>query len=223
MKTFAAPSLLAALVTPSPGTAQDDYPLRFFGIEPESFTGIIDTERPNFSTRPVPLFAGHLQVEGGLQFTRMEGDAEDFTLPLWLLRAGLAKNVELQVGWDGYSFSEMGEDSFAGANDITVALKTQFTEQTGAVPAIGLLGQLSLPTGSSETTSNALDPSLGVLWTYDLQSIWSLRMTSAFFNRALRPAWLSRWRADLAVTWSTSACLVIAAARRTSSIQPCNT
>jgi hypothetical protein len=141
-------------------------------------TGEIDTERPNFSTSPVPLPAGHLQIEAGSQFIQSGNDAEDFTLPLALLRAGLARNLELQIGWDGYSFSDVGDESIEGANDITMALKSQLTEQRGAIPAIGVLGQLSLPTGSSETTSDSLDPSLAALWTYDFQTAGLFGTTS---------------------------------------------
>lgn len=142
----------------------------FFGIEVQPFTEpVISTERPNFSASPIPLASGRYQIESGLQYTEGDGGAEDFTLPLALLRAGLARNLELQIGWVGYSSGEEDGDSIDGANDVSVALKTQLTEQAGPVPALGLIGQLSLPTGSSETSSDSLDPSLGALWTYDLQ------------------------------------------------------
>lgn len=178
MKNFATVLLVAGLASPPASAARGDYPLRFFGIAPEPLIGEIDTERPNFSTSPVPLSAGHLQIEAGSQFTQRSNDAEDFTLPLALLRAGLARNLELQIGWDGYSFSEEGDESMQGANDITLALKTQLTEQRGAIPSIGVFNQLSLPTGSSEDTSNSLDPSLGALWTYEFQTAGLFGTTS---------------------------------------------
>lgn len=88
---------------------------------PEPSSGEIDTERPNFSTSPAPLPASHLQIEAGAQFTQHRSYSEDFTLPLALSYAGLAKNLELQIGFNGYSFSKMGNASMEGANDITVA------------------------------------------------------------------------------------------------------
>lgn len=139
----------------------------FFGIEAEPLTGEISTERPSFSTSPVPLAAGHLQLESGVQYTRIDSGEKDVTLPFALLRAGLAKNLELQLGWAGYSDTDIGNRSFKGGTDTTIALKTQLTGQKGSLPALGILGQVSLPTGAENKTSDSVDPSLGLLWTYD--------------------------------------------------------
>ena len=163
--------LIGALCTVlafSPAIAAVRAPLGFFGIESEPLTDEIDTARPSFSTSPVPLAAGHLQIESGVQLSKIDSDDEDVTLPFALLRAGLAKNLELQLGWDGYSDAGVGDRSFKGGTDTTVALKTQLTGQSGALPALGLLGQVSLPTGAGNKTSDSVDPSLGLLWTYDV-------------------------------------------------------
>lgn len=141
----------------------------FLGIEVEPLTQPISTERPNFSTSPVPLASGHQQIEIRFQYTQTDSDMEGFTVPQALFRVGLARNLELQIGWAGYSFTDINGDSITGANDITVALKAQVTEQEGYLPTLGLLGKLSLPTGSGEFSSDSVDPSLGVLWAYHLQ------------------------------------------------------
>ena len=145
-------------------------PLDFLGVTAEPLSGDISTERPSFSTSPIALPAGHLQLESGVQLTGSDGGVRDVTLPFLLLRAGLARRVELQLGWAGYSITDLGARTAKGATDTTVALKVQLNRQDGALPAFGVLGQLSFPTGAKNKTSDSVDPSIGLLWTYDLPS-----------------------------------------------------
>jgi hypothetical protein len=49
-----------------------------------------------------------------------------------------------------------------------LGLKAHFMEQSRLLPAIGLLGSLSLPTGNGGSTSNGVDPTGGLLWNYEL-------------------------------------------------------
>lgn len=142
-------------------------PLEFLGINSEPLEGSISTERPSSSTSPVALPAGHVQIEGGVQLTRGDGGVRDVTLPFLLLRAGLAKNVEVQLGWAGYSITDRGPRTSKGVTDTTLALKVQLSEQNGAMPALGVLGQLSFPSGAQSKTSDSTDPSIGLLWSYD--------------------------------------------------------
>ena len=161
----------AALAVGSVGFSARAAPLDFLGVAAEPLSGDISTERPSFSTSPVALSAGHLQLESGVQFTRSDGGVKDVTLPFLLLRAGVAKSVELQLGWAGYSITESGARTAKGVTDTTVALKVHLNEQDGALPAFGVLGQLSFPTGAQNKTSDSVDPSLGLLWTYDFASV----------------------------------------------------
>ena len=160
----------AVLSMGSAGFCAEAAPLDFLGVAAEPLSGNINTERPSFSTSPVALPAGHLQLESGVQFTRSDGGVKDVTLPFLLLRTGLAKSVELQLGWAGYSITDGGARTTKGVTDTTVALKIQLNEQEGALPALGVLGQLSFPTGAKSKTSDSVDPSIGLLWTYDFAS-----------------------------------------------------
>ena len=129
----------------------------------------INTERPSFSSSPYPLPRGHLQIEGGYQFTHDGGgEVEDHTLPLLLLRVGLHSNLELQIGWAGYSWTEDDSSWSSDANDLTLGVKTKLLDQEGMVPTIGFLLGASFPTGSGDASSGDVDPNFGVLWTYDL-------------------------------------------------------
>lgn len=137
--------------------------------EAGAFENPINAERPGFSSSPVPLAPGLLQLEGGLQDTRIDSNIDVQVAPLLLLRAGLRPNLELQVAWSGYTWLDGPGFSEHGITDMTVGVKTQLTDQVGSRPAIGLLGILSLPIGDDVFSSDEVDPSLGVLWTYALQ------------------------------------------------------
>lgn len=129
----------------------------------------INTERPSYSSSPQPLPRGHMQIEGGYQFTYDDGgEVEDHTAPLLLLRTGLHDNLELQVGWGGYSWTEDDSDWQSDANDLMVGFKTKLIDQRNTLPTVGLLLGMSLPTGSGAATSDDVDPGFGVLWTYDI-------------------------------------------------------
>lgn len=138
-----------------------------FGWDAEALSDAIDADRPGFSTSPQSVPRGRLQIEAGYQFTK-DGRVDSHTLPFLLIRAGLTKKVELRVNWDGLSWMENNGGFQPDANDIDVGVKTNLVEQAGLVPNVGLLGSLSLPTGNGEATSNRVDPTGGLLWSYNL-------------------------------------------------------
>lgn len=53
---------------------------------------------------------------------------------------------------------------------MSIALKARLLEQNDYLPSFGLLGSLSLPTGSGNLTSNRVGPSGGLLWNYNLEA-----------------------------------------------------
>lgn len=124
----------------------------------------ISAERPGFASGPVPLERGRVQLEGGYQFDK-DGSVDIQTLPLLLFRTGLGENLELQVGWPGYTEVDFPGGSIDGINDLTVGLKTQLRDNNDALD-VGVYGALSVPIGDREFTSDAVDPTAGVFWTY---------------------------------------------------------
>jgi hypothetical protein len=138
-----------------------------FGWDAEPLTGAINADRPGFSASPQTVPPGRLQVEGGYQFTADRG-VDGHVLPLLLLRAGLTKKLELRISWDGLSWTENNGRFKPEASDMRLGLKAQLSEQTRLLPAIGLLGVLSLPTGNGSSTSNGVDPTGGLLWNHNL-------------------------------------------------------
>ncbi len=142
------------------------------------------TDRPDFteSTEAVP--AGHVQLEAGYTFTfDREGTdrTRDHTAPELLLRIGLVENMELRIGWDGYSWTESRFEAETrsglratrevwtqGANDLSLGFKLKLAEQDGLIPHFGVLGAITVPSGGAGFSSGDVDPELVLLWAYDV-------------------------------------------------------
>jgi hypothetical protein len=148
------------------------------------------TDRPDFteSTEAVPT--GHFQLEMGYTFTYDREDSDrvqENTTPELLARIGLADNFELRIGWEGYSFTRLrfdtptrsrrtiGRKEWAqGSNDITLGFKLKLAEQDGWRPHTGIIGEISIPSGSPNRSSGDVDPTIKFLWAYDLSDRLSL-------------------------------------------------
>ena len=148
------------------------------------------TDRPDFteSTEAVP--AGHLQLEAGYTFTLdREGTdrVRDHAAPEFLLRIGLVENLELRIGWDGYSWTEsqfeaetesgrrtIREDWSQGANDLSLGFKYKLVEQDGWIPHFGVIGAITVPSGSAGVSSGDVDPEIVLLWAYDITDSFAI-------------------------------------------------
>lgn len=142
------------------------------------------TDRPDFteSTETVP--AGHVQLEAGYTFTYDREGADrsrEHTAPEWLVRVGLVENLELRIGWDGYSWMEnrfevatksgrraTRDDWTQGAGDLSLGIKYKFIEQDGWIPHLGVIGAMTVPSGSAGVSSGDVDPEFVLLWAYDV-------------------------------------------------------
>lgn len=139
------------------------------------------TDRPDFteSTETVP--AGHLQLESGYTFTyNREGGTRttDHTAPEMLWRIGVSDNVELRIGWDGYTYTDSLSETGVGrgsrkrvlqdAGDLSLGLKVKLFEQEGRRPHFGIIAGVTVPTGAGRGTSGDVDPGIVFLWAYDL-------------------------------------------------------
>lgn len=175
--------VLALAVTDS--SAQQDVPK-----ETDPLQEPLITDRPDFteSTEVVPT--GHFQLEMGYTFTYdREGSdrVQDNTTPELLARIGMADNFELRIGWEGYSFTRLrldaptrsrrtiGREEWSqGSNDVTLGFKLKLAEQDGWRPHTGIIGEISVPSGSPNRSSGDVDPAIKFLWAYDLSDRLSL-------------------------------------------------
>jgi len=164
-----------------------------FGSPADPIDDPIVTDRPDFteSTEAVPI--GRFQLEAGYTFTRDRQDAvlaREHTTPEMLLRIGLMKNIELRLGWDGYTYTHTREnervnvngtnrrvttrDWQQGANDLSIGAKFKLLEQDGWIPHFGIITAMTVPTGSANVSSNDVDPELILAWAYDVNDWFSI-------------------------------------------------
>ena len=142
------------------------------------------TDRPDFTESTDAIPAGHFQLEAGYTFTydREHKDrVRDHTAPEFLLRVGVVDDVELRLGWQGYSWTEnqfetrtragrrvTSEDWTDGAHDLSIGFKLKLLEQDGLVPHFGILASMNIPVGSDVVSSGDVEPGAILLWAYDL-------------------------------------------------------
>lgn len=155
------------------------------GLPAAPLTEPIVTDRPDFTESAVTVPWGHAQLETGYTFSYDSGDGErnmDHTYPESLLRVGLVEDVELRIGWIGWSHSsrmyrERDEENNRrlkitdyenGATDMSLGFKFHFLDQKEWVPDLGLIIDASIPVGAKNKTSGDVDPGMKLLWAYDL-------------------------------------------------------
>jgi hypothetical protein len=172
-------------VTPVPGQTPSEPP-----NPDDRMAAPLVTDRPDFTESTETIPPGHAQLEMGYTFTvDREGDerVRDHTAPELLLRVGLHDRVELRLGWDGYSWfdteferetprgrSVTRNDHEEGANDLSIGFKVHLAEQNGFVPHLGVIGAVTVPSGSAERTSGDVNPELVLAWAYDVSDSFAI-------------------------------------------------
>lgn len=148
------------------------------------------TDRPDFTESTDAVPSGRLQFEIGYLFLYdREHDERSRTheFPQTLFRAGIAESFELRLGWSGYAFGDFAfenrnafgrrftdETDDQGGGDTSVGFKVKLLEQEGGRPHLGIIAEVSLPSGSAGETSGDVDPSVKFLWAYDIDERFSL-------------------------------------------------
>lgn len=137
-------------------------------------------DRPDFTEGPGTVGLGAAQIEFGYTFGRDRGGPTVTTHSLGepLLRLGLlAEWIELRLGTglvaqrtriDGADLDENGFE------DLYVGLKLALSEQNGVIPALGILPQATLPTGSDPFSSGQVLPGVNLVYSWDVTKTLSL-------------------------------------------------
>lgn len=123
-------------------------------------------DRPGASTGPSVVGHKVLQLEQGIQYDG-DGGAGTFTFSNTLLRYGLFPRMELRLGGDGFLYRP--EDAVKGYkaafSGFALGTKISCFEGNGAIPAVSVLADFSLPyTASQGFNVDHLAPSLYLLF-----------------------------------------------------------
>lgn len=197
--------------------------VNFLGLRAAPLDEPIVTDRPDFTESAVTVPFGRVQLETGYTYTADDEDGVrtgDHVAPELLLRVGLVEDVELRVGWLGWSATEFlfretndagrrvdVKDHEDGATDMSVGFKVHLLDQEGLVPDFGIIGELGLPIGTRTKTAGDVEPAVKLLWSYALTESLSLSGNvnfavlqgekGQFFQPAnsvsLGYAWTDRW------------------------------
>ena len=140
------------------------------------FTQDMETDRPDFTEGTQTVQEGHAQFEMGYTYTRdKEGGetSESHGYPEFLIRAGLAEALELRVFWEGWAHSELDDGAGTvltddGAADMSIGFKARLAEEDGNIPALSIIGEIGLPLGNKEFSSEDPVPATKLLWAYGL-------------------------------------------------------
>jgi len=195
-------SLEAAVDLPVPDTQQTepewtDRTTNVLGLPAAPLTEPISTDRPDFTESPDAVPYGRVQLEMGYTFTRDKENGvrvRSHTVPEFLLRLGLFKDFELRIAWEGYTYANtrqpverrsgrtvMQSDWEQGGHDLSLGSKVKLAEQDGIIPHLGLITELTVPSGSGNMSSGDVDPGAILCWTYDLTEGWSVAGNIGFF------------------------------------------
>ncbi|KQQ44471.1 hypothetical protein ASF61_21570 [Duganella sp. Leaf126] len=174
----------------------------------------IATDRPDFVDSPDVVGKGRFQIETGFQRERDTADGvrhRTDTLPM-LLRAGVSDDWELRLETDTRQRAidrdlATGERTVtSGYADLSLGAKWHLRDGDGAQPALGLVGQWDLDTGSKAVRAAGKGGSLrlGEEWQLaddlELGLVQGLawrhrddgkRFTSALFGMVLQKDWTS--------------------------------
>ena len=179
MRSILLVATLATILMPPSGLRAQQ------SVEPQTDDdGPLVTDRPDFTESTDAVPTGRIQLEAGYTFTydrEGENRLRDHTAPELLLRIGVAEDLELRFGWDGYSWTDRRfegktprgrrvtrEAWSQGAQDLSVGFKYKFCEQDGWTPHFGVIGAISVPSGGGGISSGDVDPEVVLLWAYDV-------------------------------------------------------
>jgi hypothetical protein len=136
----------------------------------------IEPDRPDFSEGTGIIPAGHVQVEGGATFARVD-DNETTSLGEILVRIPLAEWLEARLNIGSYDWSRErggGGPSSRGYEDPEVGVKVHVADSSGGFPDVALLFLTTVPVGSRDFTADAWQPTVKLAVGWDLTPRFSL-------------------------------------------------
>lgn len=145
------------------------YSIKLFASE------AIIPDRPGFSTGTQTVKQNVVNVELGYQYSFNNYDTKpsSHTYPQMVLRTGLSDVAEFDLQWEGINIDKEEDSSTVRSNaDLAIGGKYKLVENEHY--NMTLLGIVSLPTGTVPSTSDSVDPLVGLLWDYSLSDTTTL-------------------------------------------------
>lgn len=145
----------------------------------------INPDRPNVANSSQTVGDGRVQFEIGANWDRLHNDdlhVRTSSTPA-LLRFGLGDKAELRLESDGRSIEHnvdpvtAARTTSAGWNGMSIGFKWHFFDGEGSHPSLGLLGKVTLPTGSLGLRGRGVLPQLQLAAEWDFPKDWSLALT----------------------------------------------
>jgi len=142
-------------------------------------------DRPSVTASSQVVGQGRVQLEIGANWDRERHEAlhvRTLGTPT-LLRIGLGDTTELRVETDGRSIARTFEpatgvrSTSTGWQSTAVGLKWHIADGEGQRPSLGLIGSVTLPTGSAALRGKGLLPRLEMAAEWEISDDWSLAIT----------------------------------------------
>src|SRR5262245_20704805 len=135
----------------------------------------LQSDRPDFTEASTTVGRGVSQFEMGYTLFADNGGGvrtRSHSYPELLARIGvLADWLELRVAWNNMSLHESFDPvsrTVAGSEDLYLGAKLALTSQSGILPEMVLLPQMTVPTGHPEFTAGKVLPGLSWLYGWDV-------------------------------------------------------
>lgn len=152
-----------------------DTDYNIFGYEAEPLEFPYDADRPRTRSSVGVIPVGRFSLEAGATYTfDDENDVEVETVsgPELMIRTGIMPRFEGRLGWTGFQRVDVSTTGFSettdGITDMTAGFKFAVIEQnSGFVPALSVIGEVSLPVGDDDFSSDRVDPSVELAFDYD--------------------------------------------------------
>jgi hypothetical protein len=151
----------------------------------------LETDRPTRGQGPTAVPQGTMQIETGYKFQQEETPLthqKEYVYPTTLLRIGILKKMELRVNADykkekTRDLTGMSGGTTAieqGFSDVQVGAKVTLYRGSGAIPRVGMLGNVTLPVGNEANRPPHAAPEGSLLFSNKLSDKLELQYNAGY-------------------------------------------
>lgn len=146
--------------------------------------GRVEPDRPHFPEATTTVGKGRAVLESGYTFSSKGRSFAGHSFPEALLRVGMLTDwFEFRVGQNGIAQrqTEAGvTTSTSGLQDLYLGFKVALMEQHGALPAITVIPQMTVPTGSAAVTAGRVMPGVNLDLSWEvIKDVFSIEVLVA--------------------------------------------